>query len=42
MKKCSTLVIREMQIKATTDHYPHIKMVEIRRSDILSADKDAK
>ena len=41
IKNCSTLVIMEMQVKVTPAHYPHIKMVDIQRPGILSADKDA-
>lgn len=41
IKNCSTLVFREIQVEVITDHYPHIKMVEIKRPDILSANKDA-
>lgn len=40
MKNC-LLVIRGMQIKDTRDHYPSVRMVGIKRTDILSADKDA-
>lgn len=35
MKNFSMLVIREMPIKATRDHYAQIRMVEMKRIDTV-------